>query len=133
MGFKRRLDEPIELSMQAHGAGMARTATVQLRSGACVARISSRQGDIEDARWVTRVVQLSLPTAVLPPLRDTARAILAAGNTLHRDQFAQQGVTFSARSRASKATADFHIDIGRGTTYDATWDLVFGFVGATVV
>ena len=118
MGFKSRVAAPIELTMEAHGGGFSNKASVDLRTGRCAATTSSRDWNVKDAGWVTRSVELIIPRAGLATLRATARAILAAGNTEDREQFAQQGVSFSARSRSQTATADFHIDVGAGTRHD---------------
>lgn len=132
MGLKPRTGAPIVLSMNAGGGGFSRSASIDLRTGRCSATVSSKDWNIKDSDWVTRSVKLVIPRGDLPALRTTARKILAAGNTMYREQFAQQGVSFTARSRGNAATADFAIDVGVGTVYDDAWDLVFRRVERTL-
>ena len=75
-----------------------------------------------------RSARLTIAGRALGTLRSTASSILAAGDTRHREQFAQMGVSFTARSAGRVATADFDIDIGAGTPYDRAWDVVFNRV-----
>ena len=132
MGLKPRAGVPVELAMEAHGSGFSHRAYIDLRTGRCAATVSSRDWSVKDAERVTRSVELTIPRADLASLRAAANAILAAGDTEHRDQFAQQGVSFTARSRMRTATADFHIDVGVGTRYDHAWDIVFRRVHGTL-
>jgi hypothetical protein len=123
MGLKPRPGAPVELSMHGGGADYSGRATVNLRTGRTQVR-ESRRARFR-APWKTRELEIAVPARDLPRLRAIARDILAVGDKVYREQFAQQGVSFSARSRTRQATADFHIDVGAGTRYDAAWDAVF--------
>lgn len=130
MGLKARSSRPVELSMSAGGGGFSNSATIDLASGHCRARVSSKDWSVKNSKWVTREVECTIPESGMVVLRATASEILSSGDTEYREQFAQQGVSFSARSRTHSATADFQIDVGVGTRYDRAWDKVFGVVNA---
>lgn len=132
MGLKPRINKPTELRMTAGGGGYGRRATVDLQTGRCQAQVSSRDWNQKNSKWVSSEVDIVLPKPSLPRLRATAATILRAGNSVHREQFAQQGVSFTARSPSQEATADFHIDVGVSTCYDDAWDLVFHYVDAAL-
>ena len=123
MGLKPRPGAPVELSMHGGGADYSGSATVNLRTGRTQVRESSRAH--YRAPWKVLESEMIVPRKDLPKLRAIASEILEIGDKTYRDQFAQQGVSFSARSRTREATADFHIDVGSHTRYDAAWDAVF--------
>ena len=93
-----QISPPLELVVQGGGGDFSRTATVELRTGRCIAEVSSRDWRVKGAGWTTHSVALVIPRRDLAVLRAAARAISAAGDTQHREQFAQQGVSFTARS-----------------------------------
>ena len=115
--------------MAAAGGGFSHSAVVNLQTGRCEARLSSQKGKFGDP-YETREFSIVIPGRELQILRSTAAEILAAGDTEYREQFAQQGVSFTARTAARTATADFAIDVGVGTTFDGAWDIVFNQVRA---
>lgn len=125
MGFKPRVDEVVELKLEAHGAGFSREAVVDLRSGRCVAVSAARERSGASFEMTTNTVELTIAPKPLQGLRATAATILAAGDTHVREQFSAMGVSYTARSRRRVATASFEIDVGAGTTYDHAWELVF--------
>lgn len=111
-----------ELRIAYGGSGRSQRAAIDLRTGRCVASVTTR-GPRDG--WQTRDVEVIFANRDLDLLVETARAILREGDVVHHDQFAQEGVAFTSTSSGRTATADYHVDVGVSTKYDDAYSLVF--------